>query len=101
MATAVERPALRGRTLADLPRPRGFPLLGNAIEIRPKTIHLQLERWAKQYDSAYTFRLFNRHVVVISDRAAIETMLADTAAKQYGLRSLVHAVVQSDQFTSK
>ncbi len=77
MATAGARTALRTRSLADLPHPREVPFLGNAIEIRPKTLHLQLERWAKKYGSAYTFRLLNRHVVVISDRAAIETALRE------------------------
>ena len=35
------------------------------------------------------------------DRTAIESMLADTKSKNYGLRSLIHAVIQSDQFKSK
>lgn len=80
MATTVDRPAVLVRSLADLPRPRGLPFIGNAIEVRPKTIHLRLERWAKQYNSAYTFRLFNRRVVVISNRSAIETALRERPA---------------------
>ena len=39
--------------------------------------------------------------ISFADRATIEAMLASTKTTGYGLRSLVHAVVQSDQFTSK
>lgn len=39
--------------------------------------------------------------ISFADRAAIEAMLASTKATGYGLRSLIHAVVQSDQFTCK
>jgi hypothetical protein len=35
------------------------------------------------------------------DRAAVEALLTQTRPKQYGVRSLVHAVVQSDVFRSK
>lgn len=36
-----------------------------------------------------------------SDRSAIEKILANSRAKGYGLRTLVHEIVQSDLFTSK
>lgn len=36
-----------------------------------------------------------------ADRAAIENILAETEATQYGLRSLIHSVVQSPTFRSK
>jgi mono/diheme cytochrome c family protein len=36
-----------------------------------------------------------------SDRAAVERILDRTAAGQYGMRSLIHEVVQSDLFQSK
>jgi hypothetical protein len=39
--------------------------------------------------------------ISFADRAAIETLLGATQSKQYGLRSLIHAVVESDQFRAK
>jgi hypothetical protein len=39
--------------------------------------------------------------ISFSDRTAIETMLAGTRANGHGLRSLIHAVVQSEQFRCK
>jgi hypothetical protein len=39
--------------------------------------------------------------ISFADRAAIESILGEVKAKQYGLRSLIHAIVQSDQFRDK
>jgi hypothetical protein len=39
--------------------------------------------------------------VDFADRAAVERILADTKARDHGLRSLVHAVVQSPMFLNK
>jgi len=39
--------------------------------------------------------------VAFSDRAAVDRILADTAGSKHGIRSLVHAVVQSELFLRK
>jgi hypothetical protein len=39
--------------------------------------------------------------VGIADRPLVESMLADAKARKYGLRTLIHAVVQSDLFRNK
>ena len=39
--------------------------------------------------------------VRFSDRAEIEKIVASTKSSQYGVRSLIHALVQSDLFVSK
>ncbi len=39
--------------------------------------------------------------VDFADRAAVEKILADTKPRDHGLRSLVHAVIQSPMFLSK
>lgn len=39
--------------------------------------------------------------VTFADRAAIERILTDTAASKHGIRSLLHAVVQSALFWNK
>jgi hypothetical protein len=36
-----------------------------------------------------------------ADRAAVEELLSQTRARQYGVRSLVHAIVESDTFRNK
>jgi hypothetical protein len=60
-------------------------------------------------DEAQIARNFTRHLVVyatsapirFSDRAAIETIVERTQSDQYGVRSLVHAIVESELFLSK
>ena len=36
-----------------------------------------------------------------SDRAAVDAILNSTKAQQYGMRSLLHAIIQSTLFRSK
>lgn len=61
--------------LQDLPRPRGIPLLGNALQLSDDGRHLQLERWAAEYGSLYTIRIGPRSCVVVSDAALTAKML--------------------------
>ena len=39
--------------------------------------------------------------ISFSDRVAVEAILAKVRPQQYGLRSLLHAIIQSDLFRSK
>ena len=60
-------------------------------------------------DEAQIARNLAKHLAVyaasapirFSDRAQIEQLLAQTKSRQYGLRSLVHAIVPSDLFLNK
>lgn len=51
----------------DLPGPRGIPLLGSALSLKPSKIHLVLEKWAEQYGPFYQFKIGRRVVYGISD----------------------------------
>jgi cytochrome P450 len=65
------------QSVADLPAPRGLPLLGNALQLRPSTIHLAMERWSREYGPMFRARIGQREVVVLSDSAAITAVLRD------------------------
>lgn len=65
------------RDIASLPAPRGLPLLGNAHQLRPASIHLAMERWSRQYGPMFRARIGAREVVVLADSAAIATVLRD------------------------
>ena len=41
------------------------------------------------------------HGIEFSDRATVEAIVADVRSKNYGFRTLVHAIVQSPTFRSK
>jgi len=43
--TKAEPPAARLRRFFDLPGPKGVPLLGNALQIKPEAFHRILEGW--------------------------------------------------------
>jgi cytochrome P450 len=63
------------RTLADLPGPKGVPLLGNALQLDPKRIHLIIEDWVRQYGPMFTIRLGPKPVFVSSDTSLLQTVL--------------------------
>lgn len=45
------------RSLKELPGPKGVPLLGNARQIRPSEMHLQLEAWVRDFGERYRIAL--------------------------------------------
>ena len=44
------------RTRDDLPGPRPWPLVGNALQIEQKQVHSTLETWARRYGPLYRVR---------------------------------------------
>ena len=71
----MDAPALR--TYDDLPGPRGLPLLGNALELRGPRMHLQLERWSRDFGPYYRLKVGPRRVLVVGEHHAIAAMLRD------------------------
>lgn len=72
-----ERPVTL-RQLADLPGPRPWPLVGNALQVNLAQLHLDLERWAMQYGRIYRVRLGqSMNIVVISDHQLMTKLLKD------------------------
>lgn len=55
--------------------PSGYPLLGNAHQIRAQVFHQQLEDWARQYGRRYRLRITHRRFIVITDPEAIASVL--------------------------
>lgn len=60
---------------ASLPGPSGYPVLGNAHQVRPDVFHQQLEAWAQQYGRRYRLRITHRRFIVITDPEAIASVL--------------------------
>jgi len=65
------------RTLADLPSPKGLPLVGNAFQIDSMRFHRTLEDWAREFGPMYRFRGGPKELVVVSDPALIGVLLRD------------------------
>jgi cytochrome P450 len=73
---AAAKPATL-RDIADLPCPRGIPVLGNALQLDPPRLHQQLEGWAREFGPFYRIKLGKRDFVVVADHTAIASMLRD------------------------
>ncbi|MBX3618776.1 MAG: cytochrome P450 [Rhizobacter sp.] len=65
------------RQLADLPGPRGLPVLDNAHQIRLDRVHLDVERWSRQYGPLFRLRLGKMRALVVTDHALIASVLKD------------------------
>jgi len=62
-------------TPAELPGPKGLPVLGNMHQIKVDKFHLILEEWYRQYGDMYQFRLGPDRVVVIADPQMVQKIL--------------------------
>ena len=63
------------RRVADLPGPSGLPVVGNALELEPESLHLQLEAWAKQHGALFKLRAGSQEILVVADPALNEQVL--------------------------
>ena len=67
--------ATRPRSIAQLPGPKAWPLVGHLLQFDLPRLHRQLEDWAATYGPVYGLRLLRRDVVVLSDPEAIAAVL--------------------------
>ncbi|HEX5682998.1 MAG TPA: cytochrome P450 [Ideonella sp.] len=65
------------RRIADLPGPRGLPLLGNTLQLDRDRLHQQAEAWARQYGEAYRMRIGRRRFLVLSNPEVVAAVLRD------------------------
>lgn len=63
------------RTRNDLPGPRPWPLVGNALQLDARRVHATLEGWAQQYGPRYRVQLGKRPFVVVTDPGLIAEIL--------------------------
>jgi len=85
------------RRLADLPGPRGLPLLGNALQLERRRFHQQLEGWRQRYGDVYRLRIGRREFVVFSDPDVIAAALRDRP-RTFGRSERIVSVSQEAGF---
>ena len=73
--TAILTPSLR--QIRDLPGPPRLPLLGNALQIRPRRLHLDLEQWARDHGPFYQLALGTARTLVVAGHEAVGAILRD------------------------
>lgn len=92
------------RSLADLPGPRAWPLIGNGLQITPRQVHQDMERWAARYGAVYRVTLGTTPMLVVADHVLLGQILrarpdtfrrpavtADIAAEMGGIPGLFEA----------
>jgi len=70
-------PAPAPRRIADLPGPKGHPILGCAREINARPFHQVLEDWGREFGLMFRFRIMRTQFLATSDRDLIASLLRD------------------------
>ncbi|MDO9237992.1 MAG: cytochrome P450 [Aquabacterium sp.] len=65
------------RHLKDLPGPRPWPIVGNALQVDLHRLHQNIETWVKQYGPLMTLKLGGMQFMVVSDHELISSLLRD------------------------
>jgi hypothetical protein len=55
------------RRYADIPGPRGLPVLGNALQLRPARLHRQFEALCRQYGPLVRLNLGRYPALLVGD----------------------------------
>lgn len=65
------------REIADLPGPRGLPVVGSLFQLHRPVIHQDIERWVRQYGELFRVRMGSRELVVVADHEMLASILRD------------------------
>ena len=74
-ASATAAPALL--EIADLPGPRGLPLVGNLFQVERSRLHQNVEAWHREFGPLFRFRLGPRTLFAVADHEAVSAALRD------------------------
>ena len=65
------------RRIADIPGPRGWPLLGNMPQLDVPRMHTQFEAWAARYGPIYRVRFLLQDALVVSRPDMVAAIFRD------------------------
>ena len=81
------------RRYEDLPGPRGWPLLGNALQMKGPRMHLQMEDWCREFGPYYRLKVGPRRMLVVGEHQQVAAMLRDRP-EGFGRGSRLEAIGQ-------
>ena len=65
------------RQIKDLPGPRAWPLVGNALQVNLTSVRLDFERWAREFGPLYRIKMGRTQMLVIADNELFAAVLRD------------------------
>ncbi len=74
---APEAPPATLRQLSDLPGPKGWPVVGNTLQVKLPQLHLDMERWLAEYGPMLKVRLGRNDLMVVSDHEINSILFRD------------------------
>jgi Cytochrome P450 len=92
------------RTIDELPGPKGIPFFGNQLQMRSSQWHLTLSNYIREFGPIYRLNAFGIPIVVVSDRAAISSLLKDrpeSFERSRGLRTRMNELKVGGVFTAE
>jgi cytochrome P450 len=70
-------PARARRSFADLPGPRGLPVVGNLLQVDRARMHQTVEAWTRRYGPYFRFRIGDRRFLAVAEHEAIAALMRD------------------------
>lgn len=89
---STESAAAATRTLADLPGPKPWPLLGNLPQLDLDRVHQGLERWVDEFGPMYRIRLAGKTIVALGRHDLVSAVLRDRPEGWRRLKKIEHAI---------
>jgi cytochrome P450 len=65
------------RQIKNLPGPRAWPLVGNALQVKVSRIHLDIEHWCQRYGPLFRVYLGRRPMLAVANHATVSDLLRD------------------------
>jgi cytochrome P450 len=65
------------RRYADLPGPRGLPVLGNLLQVDRARMHQSVERWVHECGKLFRFRIGDRRFIGVADHELLGAVMRD------------------------
>jgi cytochrome P450 len=65
------------RKISDLPGPRAWPFIGNALQIDKGRVHQTVEQWAREFGPLFQMKLGPRRALVVADPELLASAMKD------------------------